>query len=200
MLSVLFGEQSEILKQILEFYLPKGSKILDVTYGHGRLSGNLMLEYEIVSNDVDPESTSQYHLPFNRLFEIVKDHGKFDAVIYDPPYKYDQPSYIFKVIPEQDTDWKPIKTKWTINHQISSATTLNCVLPSILKKKGFLIAKIMDTRKNGKLILNHSIIINCLTNFELTDLIIYVRTMMGLFRNNKHSQTAHGYFLIFSKR
>jgi len=203
MLSVLFGEQSEILKQILNFYLPRGSKILDVTYGHGklyRLSGNLTLEYEIVSNDVDPESPSQYHLPFNRLFEIVKNHGRFDAVIYDPPYKYDQPSYVFRVIPEQDADWKPLKTKWTIQHQTESATILNDVLPFIIKKNGFLIAKIMDTRKNGKLILNHNILINCLTNFELIDLIVYVRTMMGLFRNDRHSQTAHGYFLIFKNR
>lgn len=204
MISVLIGEQPDILKQILNFYLPKGSKILDITYGHGKLfqaSGNISFdEYDIISNDIDPESPALYHLSFTQLSKIVKDHGLFDAVIYDPPYKYDQPSYVFEISREQDSDWKPIKTKWTIDFQIRTANILNSVLPSVLKDNGLLICKIMDTRLRGHLILNHVILIQQFTNFELIDILIYVRTLMGLFRNNKHSQTAHGYYLIFRKR
>jgi len=198
------GEQPDVLKQILNFYLPAGSKILDVTYGHGKLyqaSGYVNFdEYTIVGNDIDPESPAQYHLPFQCLEEISREWGLFDAVIYDPPYKYDQPSYIFEISREQDSDWKPIKTKWTVDHQIESARILNEVLPRILTDDGYLICKIMDTRSKGKLIPNHIILVQEFTNFELVDIIVYVRTLMGLFRNNRHSQTAHGYYLVFRKR
>jgi len=204
MLSILIGEQPDILKQILNFYLSSGSKILDITYGHGKLykaSGYVNFdEYTIVSNDRDPESPAQYHLPFFKLEEIAREWGSFDAVIYDPPYKYDQPSYVFEISRERDSDWKPIKTKWTVELQIEAAKTLNAILPKILRDNGYLICKIMDTRHKGHLVLNHVILIQEFTNFELIDVIVYVRTMMGLFRNNRHSQTAHGYYLIFRKK
>ena len=204
MISVLIGEQPDVLKQILSFYLPKGSKILDITYGHGKLfqaSGNVSFdEYEIISNDIDPESPASYHFTFSELEEISKSHGLFDAVIYDPPYKYDQPSYVFEILREKDSDWKPIKTKWTVDLQIKTARVLNSVLPKVLKDNGLLICKIMDTRYKGQLILNHVILIQEFTNFDLIDILVYIRTLMGLFRNNRHSQTAHGYYLIFRRK
>jgi len=58
----------------------------------------------------------------------------------------------------------------------------------------------MDTRIKGELILNHKIIIDELTNFKIKDVLIYVRLGVGVFKNNKSAQTAHGFFLIFKKK
>jgi len=201
LLSVLIGEQPEILKQILEFYLPKGSSILDITYGHGKLyqaSGYVNFdEYTIIGNDIDPDSPAKHHLPFDDLPSLVDEYGKFDCVIYDPPYKYNEPSFILFKRP--DYDWSSNKTKWSINDQMESAKILNKILPMVLNPNGLLIVKIMDTRYKGELILNHSIIIDAFKNFELIDVIVYIRTLVGVFRNNRHSQTAHGYYLIFKR-
>lgn len=204
MLSVLFGEQPDVLKQILSFYLPKGAKILDVTYGHGKLyasSGHVSFnDYIIVGNDVDPESPAKYHYSFPEIQKIAEIEGLFDAAIYDPPYKYDTPSYVFNTPREADLDWKPRKTKWTVNLQLEMARELNKSLPMVLKEEGLLICKIMDTRLKGKLIPNHMLLARCFSLFELIDILVYIRTLIGLFKNNRHSQTAHGYYLIFRRK
>jgi len=198
MLTVLFGEQFDTFRHILEFYLPEGARILDVTYGHGKLWQTVgkaaRFRYEVVTNDIDPESPAQFHVPITELPSVFPWHS-FDAIIYDPPYKYDKPSYI--LYQRSDQDWTPIKTKWSIELQKKCAFDLNNIAPVLLKREGFLIVKIMDTRYKGELVLNHKLIIDSLTRFELIDLLVYIRTLVGLFKNEKHAQTAHGYFLVF---
>jgi len=196
MLSVLLGEQSDNLKHILKFYLPKGSKILDVTYGHGKIWSSISKDcYKVVTNDIDPESLAKYHHSFNNLELISKEYGKFDAILYDPPYKYGKSSYILNEV--DDKDWRPIKTKWRVIDQVTSAQTLNIILPEILKPNGSLIVKIMDTRYQGNLIPNHMLLIQEFKNFRLKDIYIYIRLLVGLFKNLKTPQTAHGFYLIF---
>lgn len=204
MLSVLFGEQFDNFRHILEFYLSLDPVILDITYGHGKLWQNINRTKTtsciqvVISNDIDPQSPAKYHYPFDQLHLIVEKHGLFDAIIYDPPYKYDSPSYIFWQ--RSDVDWQPNKTEWTIRLQKESIEKLNNIVPLLIKKDGFFIVKIMDTRLNGKLILNHKIIIDALTNFELADLIIYVRLGVGVFKNSKSTQTTHGFYLVFKPK
>ncbi|MHA1288547.1 MAG: hypothetical protein ACTSPB_14175 [Candidatus Thorarchaeota archaeon] len=198
-LSVLFGEQFDNFRHILEFYLPDKSKILDVTYGAGKLwqSVNQVSypDWNVTKNDVDLEVKADYHYDFENLHKIgIND---FDAVIYDPPYLYGRSSYIFYY--QTDEDWTQNKTKWTVDAQVKCAQQLNNALPNLLRDDGFLIVKIMDSRENGKLVCNHDIIINEMTNLELKDIIIYVRLGVGVFKNNVSPQTAHGYYLIFQK-
>jgi hypothetical protein len=199
MLSVLFGEQFDNFRHILEFYLGDNSKILDVTYGAGKLwqSVNKVSypNWNIIKNDVDLEMNTDYHYDFENLCRI--DEKDFDAVIYDPPYLYGRTSYIFYY--RTDEDWTQNKTKWTVDAQVKCAKQLNGALPELLRDDGFLIVKIMDSKDDGKLILNHDIIINEMTNLELKDIIIYVRLGVGVFKNSVSPQTAHGYYLIFQK-
>jgi len=197
LLSVLLKEQFDALRDILEFYLDPGSKILDITYGHGKLwqfiGNGVSNKYQVISNDVDPGSPSQYHYSFPSLHKIP--HSPYDCVLYDPPYKYNTSSFI--LFQRSDDDWRPNKTKWSISSQVQSARTLNNVLPPLLKENGLLIVKIMDTRYRGKLVLNHKIMLDTFSNFTIEDIIVYIRLLVGLFKNKKHSQTAHGYFMVF---
>jgi len=195
-LSVLFGEQFNNLRQILEFKLSPNAKILDVTYGHGKLwqSVNKTTHvFNVVKNDIDPETPAEYHYSFDDL-EMIPQRD-FDAALYDPPYMYGKSSYIF--YNRKDEDWTQNKTKWTIKDQIRCAIVLNNVLPIMLKPNGLLVVKIMDTRFKGKLIPNHKLLMDALTSFELVDVVIYVRLGVGVFKNRKSSQTAHGFYLIF---
>lgn len=196
MLSVLFGEQFDNLRHILEFRLQPNAKILDVTYGHGKLwqSVNKTTHlFEVIKNDIDLETPADYHYEFEDLEKIPQ--REFDAVLYDPPYMYGKSSYIF--YNRTDEDWTQNKTKWKIENQVQCAETLNNILPLMMKSDGLLIAKIMDTRVKGKLIPNHKILMDTFTNFELIDIVIYVRLGVGVFKNKKSSQTAHGFYLIF---
>jgi len=206
MLSVLFSEQFDNFRHILEFYLGPEAIILDTTYGHGKLWQNVNRTkttsnmWIIISNDVDSKSPAKYHYPIEDLHLIAKIHGLFDAVIYDPPYKYDVESYVFFQDPKKDADWQPNKTKWSVLDQVQCAKKLNLSAPQLLKEDGLLIVKIMDTRFKRELILNHKIIMDMLTNFELIDLLIYVRLGVGVFKNANVAQVAHGYYLVFKKK
>jgi len=193
MLTVILDEAPDAFYKIMRFYVPKGSRVLDITYGHGKLWASCPKDYyELVTNDVDPNSKAEYHLPFINLEAIP---GSFHCVVYDPPYKYDTPSY--KLYESIDEDWTTVKTKWTIEDQINSARVLNSVLPRMMYPNGLLIVKIMDTRYKGKLILNHKILIDEFSNFEVKDLLVYIRLLVGLFRNTRVAQTAHGYYIVF---
>ena len=200
MLSVLFGEQFDNFRHIIEFYLNDESKILDITYGSGKLwmsvNNTSPPKYNLIKNDIDQEQKVDYHLEFSDLEQIIE--KPFDAIIYDPPYKYDEKS--FSLQDRVDYDWKSNKTLWTLKSQRGCAETLNETLPKILKKDGLVIVKIMDVRVKGKLIQNHQILIDAFTNLELISEIIYVRLGVGVFKNKVSPQTAHGYYLIFKNK
>jgi len=197
MLSVLFGEQFDNFRHILEFYLEDDAKILDVTYGSGKLwqsvNSTSPPSYNLIKNDIDLEQEVDYHLQFDELEQISE--KQLDAIIYDPPYKYDSKS--FTLLKRPDYDWKTNKTLWTLESQKGSARTLNDVMPKLLKDNGLVIVKIMDVRYKGKLIQNHQIIIDAFSNFELLSEIIYVRLGVRVFKNRVSPQTAHGYYLVF---
>ena len=200
MLSVLFGEQFDNFRHILEFYLEDNSKILDVTYGSGKLwlSVNAYSppKYNLIKNDIDSEQEVDYHLEFEDLDKI--EESPFDAIIYDPPYKYDTKSFSFHERP--DYDWKSNKSLWSLESQIGCARTMNTMFPKLLKKDGLVIVKIMDVRVKGTLIQNHELIIKEFTNLELISEIIYVRLGVGVFKNKVSPQTAHGYYLVFRNK
>ena len=200
MLSVLFGEQFDNFRHILEFYLEDEANILDVTYGSGKLwqtvNSTTPHKYNLIKNDIDTEQEVDYHLDFEDL-EQIEEHP-FDAIIYDPPYKYDTKSFSFNERP--DYDWKSNKSLWKLESQIGCARILNTVFPKILKSEGLVIVKIMDVRVKGRLIQNHQLIIKEFTNLQLLSEIIYVRLGVGVFKNKVSPQTAHGYYLIFENK
>jgi len=198
MLSVLFGEQDTVFKNILEFYAPAPAKILDLTWGAGKLWSSInekVLGYDIIKLDINKQETRPNIYCDIRNLPLA---GTFKGIVYDPPYRYSTKSFSFLSRP--DYDWKSSKSLWTLQAQINTAKSLNEQLPFLMDKDSKLIIKIMDTRIKGRMILNHKMLIDLFTNFELVDLLIYVRLGVGVFRNPRTAQVAHGYFLIFKKK
>jgi hypothetical protein len=210
----MFGEQPDVFKQILEFYLKDIShpKVLDLTHGFGKLWRNVDLShYYLIANDVDKTIPYEdeigrrrhFHFPLETISkEFPEDTGilGFDAAFYDPPYKYNSSSMSLSKSQALDKDWKPSATLWTIYDQQRIARALNKEIPVILNPQGIFIVKIMNTRLNKQLILSDKIIIDALTNFDLFDQVVYIRTLTGLFVNTRVAQSAHGFYLIFKKK
>ena len=194
-ISILLGEQPDILENILNFYKPKGGTILDLTFGSGKLwKPSVLQKYDMVGIDKDRKVkpyvyADLLHLPF--IF-------KFDLILYDPPYKYNTDSYIFFGRP--DPDWKSERTLWSVADQIRNLEGLNTIIPGYLKDDGIFLIKIMDTRFDGTLVPNHFLCMKHLNNLKLFDILIYVRLMVGVFTNPSVSQTAHGFYLVFKRK
>jgi len=200
MLSVLFGEQFDIFRQILNFYKPNGGEVLDLTYGNGTLwRSKAKNEYNVTTVDIDTSTNAQYHCDFRNLPTEITCKQK-DVIVYDPPYKYETQSFTLQN--RKDKGWKDKaeRTLWTLKQQIENATILNNELPKLLTDDGILIIKIMDTRIKGQLIPAHTMFINELTNFAIKDICVYIKLGVGVFVNNVSAQTAHGFFLIFKKK
>lgn len=197
MLSVLLGEHPDLVKQLVEFYVPKGSSILDLTYGHGKLWSAIdRSHYDLVTNDVDPDSPAEWHVPFRSMMTNPF-RQRFNLALYDPPYMYGRHSKYLLSVVEKD-EWKPVKTKLTVEKQIELVQVLNQALPILLEDDGLLLVKIMNTRLKGHLILSNQIICKQLTQFEVKAEYVYIRTNTGFFRLKHTPQTAHGYYLVFS--
>lgn len=204
MLSVLFGEQYDVFRQILEFYKPHGSKILDLTYGKGTLWKSASKisaweDYDVTTVDIDKTTKAQYHCDFAELPPEISE-VKRDILVYDPPYKYESPRFILQNRKAEGWKDKPQKTLYSLDIQKANIEKLNNIALNLLKDDGILIVKIMDTRYKGKLIPAHCMFINGLTNFEIKDILIYIKLGVGIFVNKKSAQTAHGFFLIFKKK
>lgn len=190
-----------MFKQVVDFYAPHARNVADLTYGHGKLWTSFV-NYVLRTNDIDPQSPAAYHLPIWEFIERTEeicgaDH--WDLVVIDPPYKYNQPSYGLGKR-EADKDWQGVKTLWTLSDHLQMIDIVNARLSYKMNDDSILLVKIMDTRLNGKLIPNHLLWVQFLSNFQLVDLVIYMRTMVGVFTNKKTAQVAHGYYLIFKRR
>ena len=88
----------------------------------------------------------------------------------------------------------------TLDTFIERLNGLNIAAEQTIKAQGLLFVKIMDCRKDGKLITHHITAIQKLTNFELIDLAIYIRQGATTWETKQHLQNLHGYWLIFKKR
>lgn len=136
-LTAKLGTNADLFPDILELYVPEGSKILDMTYGTGVFWKNVgscenPYPYDLVTNDLDPDR-GEYSYDLRRLPIMWLD--TFDAVILDPPYKLTGTKY------QGDQYGNPssgYKSAWGLYADgIGEAD-------QALKKGGVLIVKCMD--------------------------------------------------------
>jgi len=227
--TIFLDNHADIWERLLEFYYPRGAKVIDFTYGTGAIHWNIF----------EKEKTEKYTLtkcdaaPNDKVKEegvIVKDLTKdaysdlgfHDCGVFDPPYLIGRSSFDYpnksKVLDSNIAGTQVLamqyqgKRSWAANkldNYVANPTLevfnqrvlgLNRIAPTCLKAGALLFVKVMDPRNDGSLIPHHVNIINSLTNFKLYDLGVYIRQGATTWKVKGHLQNLHGYWMIFQNK
>jgi len=130
-ISVLQGKVSECFNQILQLHVPEDGLILDPTCGQKHLWEGLNIDNVTFSDIVPYPDTYQINL-FNILQEKPDWVGKFNAIIFDPPY-------MFGVKCSSDPRVKDYGGyAQTYDDLLKYMELTQTILPELLKPKGIL--------------------------------------------------------------
>jgi SAM-dependent methyltransferase len=197
--SVWYGEDAELLEQLLNFYpRKKPRKILDATVNGRRFWRNS--KRRVIGIDIDPS-----HHP-----TIVADHSamplrdrSMNVIVYDPPH-----------IPNQGKDnKKDFSTRFGLilrsskeNHYTFTHTFPPFLREAhrVLKEEGILLAKITDYVHHHRYQWAHIELINAARElgFMPCDCIIKIRkgpVIDPKWKKAHHSRRQHCYWLVFRK-
>lgn len=210
MFTFLIQKQSRILLELLQLYYPAGAKIIDLTFGKGRLwadvfaSPTLRAMYPVTACDASPAPDAEGGVTAvkrNLFSDTYDDLGLHDVAVYDPPYLVQRVSFDYANVSSRSWGASDLE-KFTTNSSVEVFNyRVECVREkarTFLKPGGQLLVKILDPRKDTKLICHHLSVANILmTDFELVDIAVYER--IGPSTNNirGHLHNLHGYWLAF---
>lgn len=197
--SIWYGEDSELLERMLEFYpRRKPSRILDATVNGGRFWHGS--KRPVTGMDIDPRHCP--NLVANNAAMPFLD-GVFDVIVYDPPH-----------IPNQGKDrQKDFNTRFGLVERSSKENhyTFSHTFPPflreayrVLKPEGILLAKITDYVHHHRYQWAHIELINAAhdVGFLPCDCIVKVRKgpiIDPKWKIAHHSRRQHCYWLIFRK-
>src|ERR1019366_8469201 len=127
------------------------------------------------------------------------------AGVFDPPYLIGRMSFDYALSKSNLSQNFQGREGFTEKHvsnqsieQFNARTAaLNVKAAQCIEEGGRLLVKVMDPRHNKKLVPHHINIVNAMTNFQLTDIGVYVRQGATTWRVDKSLQNLHGYWLCF---
>lgn len=196
------AQNAEVFPHILALYVPRGSRVADVTYGRGAFWKQInQKHYRVVASDL---STG---VDCRKLPYADRSH---DCVVLDPPYMH-TPGGTAHV--EHQNFESYYQNNGTGNS--TGAKYHEAVLElyfeaareaaRVLKDGGILIVKCQDEVCACKQRLTHVEIINELTQSQyiVEDLFVVLRmNRPGVSRilKQRHARKNHSYFLVFRKR
>ncbi len=198
--SAFQATNSSVFPKVLELYVPKGSKVADVTYGKGVFWKQVPeSDYAVMGTDLQ-NGIDCRNLPY-------KD-SEIDCVIFDPPYMHTPGGTAHQNHQNFENYYR--------NNGIESTTKKyhEAVLDlyfkgskeafRVLMPGGVLIVKCQDEVCANKQRLTHVEIINELAGygFVVEDLFVIVRNNKpGVSRMLRqiHARKNHSYFLVFRK-
>jgi len=203
-LTSLVGNNNDLFPDIIKLYIPKDSKVLDMTWGNGVFWKNVPdHDFILYKNDID-QSRGEYHYDFRHLPECWS--GFFDAVILDPPYLY-----VGGVKTLKDSIYKGYKNRERSNSGVYGVNAVDkfyydgmVEAKRVLVKNGILIIKCQD-QVMSKQVWGHITYINYADNlgFRSEDLFVLVQKNLPTMRHKpeqqKHARKNHSYFLVFKK-
>lgn len=187
-----------IWHRILETYCSPGSSIIDFTYGTGSLWKNVPNIYNLTKCDAQPSTFEQTKLPgIIHQKNILTDtyDGIYDYGLFDPPYMFGKSRNISKSV---KSDWTRINVN-NKNPDEFNARVL-CLNEKAKCVNKLLFVKILDPRYKGKIYPHHNNIINMLTNFNIVDIIVYLRLGATTFTVKQGTQNLHGYWMVFERK
>lgn len=197
--SVWYGDDPELLEQLLDFYpRRKPQRILDATVNGGRFwRGSTR---PVIGMDIDPQHRPR--LVADNLAMPFRD-SSFDVVVYDPPH-----------IPNQGRDkQKDFNIRFGLVQRSSKENhyTFTHTFPPFLREayrvlgsEGILLAKITDYVHHHQYQWAHIELINAARDvgFRPCDCIVKVRKgpiIDPKWKTAHHSRRQHCYWLIFRK-
>lgn len=201
-LTAMQGTNADLFPSVLSLYLPKGGRVLDMTFGRGVFWKNVDLSnIQLIRNDI-AKDLGEYHDDFRKTRWA---DGDFDMVVLDPPYA--------------GRSGSPIKASIDRGYQIYERTRKLGVFGTdavmvyyedgmkearrVMKPKGVLAVKCMDEIMGGKQHLNHVTILNTGTSlgFTVEDLFVLMQKGTPTMRHDYqlHARKNHSYFLAFRK-
>jgi len=198
-ISIGGGKVSPFFDKILRLHFPKGSRILDPTCGKKLLWADIdQSEWEVTFSDIAPHQDS---LTFD-LFDLPSmefglQKGKFDGIIYDPPYFFGVP---LSNDPRAEAYGFYRQSKGELRKFMEATVT---VFPSILRPQGKLIVKCSDQYyvPEKKLYLLHYMWLTIMLRaYKIVDFYVYhyprVSPTAYQVKNRGSSIIAHTYFIV----
>lgn len=207
------GTNADLFPDVLKLYVPKGSFVLDMTWGNGVFWRNVPIinaqspdqtaGWHVYANDIDP-SRGDFHFDFR---DVQWGDGTFDAVVLDPPYLY---TGGFRTL--KDSIDRGYNNRARAETGIYGVEAVDQMYADgireafrVLKKKGLLILKCQDQVMSGRQEWAHVKYAQYATDigFRQEDLFVLVQRGMPTMRhkpeNQKHARRNHSYFLVFKK-
>lgn len=197
--SVWYGEDAELLEQMLDFYpRKKPRKILDATVNGGRFWRNS--KRPVTGMDIDPRHNPDI-LADNTNMPL--EEASFDVIVYDPPH-----------IPNQGRDKKKdFNTRFGLvlrsskeNHYTFTHTFPPFLREAhrVLKTEGILLCKITDYVHHHHYQWAHIELINAArkVGFMPCDCIVKIRKgpiIDPKWKKAHHTRRQHCYWLVFRK-
>lgn len=179
------------------------ARIIDFSYGRGSY-WRTDYQYRCKVTKTDAVPNSEDVIKKNLFDDDYSDLGEFAAGIFDPPYLYGHPAFDYGLNKDKGVkaeSWA-VEPRFTQNKNeqdfINRVIALNRVAKQCIRKEGLLFVKVMDTRHKTKLVLNHCHIINNLPDFECWAMNVYVAGGAKTWKS--HSETSHGYWMVFKRK
>lgn len=193
------GTNEDVFPEVLSLYVPKGSRVADVTYGRGVFWKQVDLDaYELEASDLKT-GTDCRALPYKA--------ADFDAVVFDPPYMHTPGG-------TAHNGHQNFENYYANNEFRGEKKYHEAVLDlyfraaseawRVLRPNGIYIVKCQDEVCANRQRLTHVEIINELEDrgFVIEDLFVVVRrNKPGVSRllRQVHARKNHSYFLVFRK-
>src|SRR6267154_229143 len=195
------GTNDEIFPSILKLYMPRGSKIADITYGGGVFWRSVpKYHYKLLATDIKTGVDCRA-LPY--------ENGSLDCVVFDPPYMH-TPGGTAHVNHQNYENYYGNNVAANGSGKKYQEAVLDLYFRTaheakrVLKPEGIFIVKCMDEVCANQQRLTHVELINefCNQGFIVEDLFVLLRNNRpGVSRilRQMHARKNHSYFLIFRK-
>ena len=191
------GNNSELFSDILNLYVPPGTKILDATYGLGNFWKKAnRTEFTVITNDLHTAGTD-HKCDFRKLPFA---DASFGAFVFDPPYSHGGTSMKESLsVPYGCDRCEATSESEIIQMYIDGAKEALRVVES----GGIFIVKTQDAIESGRLVPKHIILSTEFVKlgFELVNIHVLVQTRQPTMRHTYqyNARQNHSYFMIFRR-
>ena len=206
MRTILTQDHATILRDlILTYELDKeGNRLIDFTYGKGGL-WKTDYPYRLSVTKTDGTPTAEDVIKKDIMTDSYADLGFHDAALFDPPYIYGHQVFNYQSPTSMQKQGKNSwgnDTRFSENKNpqqfIDRVKAVNIAANEVLKSDAWMFVKVMDVRFKGKLVMNHDLIEDNLTNFECYAIYVYYAGGAHTWRHK--AETSHGYWMVFKRK